>query len=120
MNENKIRHEIVSSNPDIEVRFYLSEDSGSYVVPYWHNSLELVYMMEGSMITQFENNVRQTLRPGEFSVVNPSGRFFILSGFRNRRCTFFPSMGRIGLSIAGAVRFDPMRRVQILPCSEQS
>ena len=71
MNENKIRHEIVSSNPDIEVRFYLSEDSGSYVAPHWHNSLELVYMMEGSMTTQFENNVRQTLRPGEFSVVNP-------------------------------------------------
>ena len=71
MNENKIRHEIVSSNPDIEVRFYLSEDSGSYVAPHWYNSLELVYMMEGSMITQFENNVRQTLRPGEFSVVNP-------------------------------------------------
>ncbi len=71
MNENKIRHEIVSSNLDIEVRFYLSEDSGSYVAPHWHNSLELVYMMEGSMITQFENNVRQTLRSGEFSVVNP-------------------------------------------------
>ena len=71
MENNSIRHEIVSSNPDIDVRFYLSEDSGSYVAPHWHNSLELVYMIEGSMVTQFENNVRQTLYPGEFSIVNP-------------------------------------------------
>lgn len=69
--DNNIRHEIVSSNPDIEVRFYLSEDKGSYVAPHWHNSLELVYMIEGSMVTQFENNVQQTLHAGEFSVVNP-------------------------------------------------
>ena len=62
MENNSIRHEIVSSNPDIDVRFYLSEDSGSYVAPHWHNSLELVYMIEGSMVTQFENNVRQTRR----------------------------------------------------------
>ena len=71
MENNSIRHEIVSSNPDIDVRFYLSEDSGGYVAPHWHNSLELVYMIEGSMVTQFENNVRQTLHPGEFSIVNP-------------------------------------------------
>ena len=69
--DNDIRHEIVSSNPDIEVRFYLSEDNGSYVAPHWHNSLELVYMLEGSMVTQYENNVRQTIEPGEISVVNP-------------------------------------------------
>ena len=36
MENNSIRHEIVSSNPDIDVRFYLSEDSGSYVAPHWH------------------------------------------------------------------------------------
>lgn len=71
MINNEIRHEIVSSNPDIEVRFYLSEDEGSYVAPHWHNSLELVYMLEGSMTTQFENNVRQTIEAGEISVVNP-------------------------------------------------
>ena len=41
MDNNNIRHEIVSSNSDIEVRFYLSEDKGSYVAPHWHNSLEL-------------------------------------------------------------------------------
>lgn len=51
MENNSIRHEIVSSNPDIDVRFYLSEDSGGYVAPHWHNSLELVYMIEGSMVT---------------------------------------------------------------------
>lgn len=64
--DNDIRHEIVSSNPDIEVRFYLSEDNGSYVAPHWHNSLELVYMLEGSMVTQYENNVSRLLSPVKF------------------------------------------------------
>ena len=40
-----MRHEIVSVNPDIEARFYLSIDLGSYVPPHWHASLELVYMI---------------------------------------------------------------------------
>lgn len=65
-----IRHEIVSKNPDIEVRFYLSEDKGSYVAPHWHNSLELVYMIEGSMTVQYENGTKQTFSNSEISVVN--------------------------------------------------
>lgn len=50
-----MRHEIVSRNPDVEVRFYLSVDEGSYVAPHWHDSLELVYMLEGSIIVTTEN-----------------------------------------------------------------
>lgn len=64
-----MRHEIVSVNPDIEARFYLSIDLGSYVPPHWHESLELVYMMEGSMTVIFENR-RETLHSGEFNIVN--------------------------------------------------
>lgn len=50
-----MRHEIVSRNPDVEVRFYLSVDEGSYVAPHWHDSLELVYMLEGSITVTTEN-----------------------------------------------------------------
>lgn len=48
-------HEIVTINTDIEVRFYLSADKGSYVSPHWHNSLELVYLLEGSIEVIIEN-----------------------------------------------------------------
>lgn len=64
-----MRHEIVSVNPDIEARFYLSIDSGSYVPPHWHDSLELVYMIEGTMTVIFENR-KEILRSGEFNIVN--------------------------------------------------
>lgn len=71
MNQEMIPHEIVLSNPDIEVRFFPLESREHYVAPHWHNSLEFIYMIEGTMITQFENNVRQMYKGGEFSVVNP-------------------------------------------------
>lgn len=64
-----MRHEIVSRNPDVEVRFYLSVDEGSYVAPHWHESFELVYMIEGSMTVTYENG-SHVLREGEFIVVN--------------------------------------------------
>jgi YesN/AraC family two-component response regulator len=69
MDNKDMRHEIVSENPDLEVRFYLSLDEGSYVTPHWHNSLEIVYMLEGSMTTIFDNK-EVTIFPGEFVVVN--------------------------------------------------
>lgn len=64
-----MRHEIVSRNPDVEVRFYLSVDEGSYVTPHWHDSIEMVYMIEGNM-TMICEKERQELCPGEFIVVN--------------------------------------------------
>lgn len=64
-----MRHEIVSKNPDIEVRFYLSENEGSYVPPHWHDSLELLCPVEGSITIEHEK--KKTVVPaGEFCVVN--------------------------------------------------
>lgn len=71
MNKETISHEIVLSNPDIEVRFFPMESREHYVAPHWHNSLEFIYIIEGTMVTRFENNVKQTLKNGEFLVVNP-------------------------------------------------
>lgn len=73
-----MRHEIVSRNPDVEVRFYLSVDEGSYVTPHWHESIEMVYMIEGSMTVIYENQ-RQKLGPGEFIIVNSRMLHSILS-----------------------------------------
>lgn len=64
-----MRHEIVVRNPDIEVRFYLSEDEGSYVTSHWHESIEMVYMLEGKITVGIENR-RMILNPGEFNIIN--------------------------------------------------
>ena len=42
MEQEKMRHEIVTSNPDVDVRFYLSKDEGSYVSP--HSSFLSVFV----------------------------------------------------------------------------
>lgn len=69
MNNQNMRHEIVSENPDIEVKFYLSVDEGGYVTPHWHNSLEIVYMLEGSITVTLENK-KVTILPEEFIIIN--------------------------------------------------
>lgn len=71
MENESIRHEIVSRNPDIEVRFFMLESNAHFVPPHWHNSLEFIYIIEGTMSTRFENGVECTVGAGEFSVVNP-------------------------------------------------
>lgn len=73
-----IRHEIESRNLDVDVRFYLSVDEGSYVPPHWHNSLEMVYVQEGSITMIFENH-KVELLPGEFIIVNQRTIHSILS-----------------------------------------
>ena len=67
--ENGTRHEIVSSNQDVDVRFYMSVDEGSYVAPHWHNSLEIIYMLEGSMKVKCENKEIE-VRAGDISLIN--------------------------------------------------
>lgn len=73
-----MRHEIVLKNPDVEVRFYLSVDKGSYVTPHWHDSLEMIYMLKGS-ITIMCDNRKRVLKPGEFAVVNSRAIHSVLS-----------------------------------------
>lgn len=38
------KHEIITSNKDISVKFQYSEDTGSIVSKHWHRSLE--YLMD--------------------------------------------------------------------------
>lgn len=73
-----MRHEIVSRNPDVEVKFYLSVDEGSYVTPHWHDSIELVYMIEGNMSVIYENQKKE-LCPNEFIIINSKMVHSVLS-----------------------------------------
>lgn len=74
-----MRHEIVAHNSDIEARFYLSEDTGSYVSPHWHDSLEMVYMLEGS-ITVVQENSKTVLHTNEFNIINSRVIHSVVSG----------------------------------------
>lgn len=78
MLNDQTRHEIVVINPDVEVRFYLSEDEGSFVTPHWHNSLEMVYVIEGSIEVTCEN-YRRLVKPGEFILINSRNIHSVLS-----------------------------------------
>lgn len=74
-----MRHEIVTQNSDIEARFYLSEDTGSYVSPHWHDSLEMVYVLEGSVTMIYENR-KIVLNPNEFNIINSQVIHSVVSG----------------------------------------
>ena len=74
-----MRHEIVTSNPDVDVRFYLSKDEGSYVSPHWHNSLEIVYVIKGKVVLNLPRGVKVTACDGEFFMANPREIHSVLS-----------------------------------------
>lgn len=69
MADNKAQHEIISSNKDIDIRFYLSVDEGSYVGPHWHNSLEIIYMLEGNMLVKC-GETENEVQAGDISIIN--------------------------------------------------
>lgn len=77
-----MRHEIVTQNSDIEARFYLSEDNGSYVSPHWHDSLEMIYVLEGSITLVYENR-KNVLHVNEFTIINSRVIHSVVSG-KNR------------------------------------
>ncbi len=82
MSENKnsnTRHEIVMSNPDMDVRFYLSKDEGSYVTPHWHNSLEIVYVMKGKVTINLPFGKSVTANEDELFLANPREIHSVLS-----------------------------------------
>ena len=69
MADYEVHHEIVASNQDVDVRFYLSVDQGSYVAPHWHNSLEIIYMLEGSMHVKMEDREKE-VQAGDICLLN--------------------------------------------------
>ena len=75
----KTRHEMVISNPDVDVRFYLSKDEGSYVTPHWHDSLELVYVIKGCVTLNLPHGISQTAHSNEFILANPREIHSVLS-----------------------------------------
>ncbi len=64
-------YEIISADALTNVRFYTSEDPGSYVAPHWHDALEIILLQKGELFFTVEDQ-RIALLPGQCILVNPS------------------------------------------------
>lgn len=62
-------HEIIVYNNEIDMRFSICENKGIFVSKHWHNSLELIYMLDGQYDVTIENK-KYTLHPDNFIVIN--------------------------------------------------
>lgn len=47
--ESHSSHELIHISELDDIKFALSHDSGSYVAPHWHNSLELICILSGEL-----------------------------------------------------------------------
>jgi len=63
-------HEIISSNQDISVKFQYVDDTGSMISKHWHRSLEIIYIMSGSLELNI-NGVDYNLSENDLIVINP-------------------------------------------------
>lgn len=63
-------HEMVNINQDISVKFQYSVDKGSTISKHWHRSLEIIYLMTGSLEINI-NGVDYILKENDLIVINP-------------------------------------------------
>lgn len=52
----KAIYEIIQVPGNTGVRFYTSEDPGSYVPPHWHQAIEILYLLEGELTVTIEHH----------------------------------------------------------------
>lgn len=63
-------YEVIPLDTKTNVRFYTSVDPGSYVAPHWHDALEIVLLIEGSLQFRIGEKVID-LEPGRCILVSP-------------------------------------------------
>lgn len=66
-----VKHEIVVSNLDLDVKFFLSMKKEDNLMPHWHNSIEIIYTLDGVVNLKVENK-EITLRSGDIYIINSS------------------------------------------------
>lgn len=64
------RHEFIRPNETMEFRLTFSIDTGSVVNKHFHDWLEIVYLVRGTL-EFYDNNTARLLKENEFAVVNP-------------------------------------------------
>lgn len=65
----KYRHEIVPKHEPLPIRFFLSRDGVSLVLPHWHGELEVLYLLTGSVEVCIDGQVLHLL-PGSMCIIN--------------------------------------------------
>ena len=63
-------YENISYNSNTDIIFRIDDRCREYVTPHWHNSLEILYILEGSQEVSTERRPGQILRADEFLVIN--------------------------------------------------
>lgn len=67
----EFKHELVKPNEDIRVVFLTIEDHQSNIVPkHWHNHMEIIYILEGSLEVAINNSV-YVVQKDQLIVISP-------------------------------------------------
>lgn len=63
-------HENIPCNSNTDIIFRIDDQGRKYVPPHWHNSLEILYILEGALEVSTGQKPGQILRTGDFLVIN--------------------------------------------------
>lgn len=63
-------HEDIRYQSDIDIIFRIEQGYGNYVSKHWHNSLELIYVLEGVQEFSIGNEAMHPIYPGNFILIN--------------------------------------------------
>lgn len=80
-------YELIPLNDKTNVRLFTSTDSGSYVAPHWHDALEIVYVLEGSLKVTTAGIMRE-LKSGQCVMISASQIHSTLCTTPNRAIVF--------------------------------
>ncbi|WP_124065451.1 helix-turn-helix domain-containing protein [Clostridium sp. E02] len=64
------RHEFIVSDQDMNIKLSFSIDTGSNVNKHYHNWIEIVYLIRGTLEFQ-DNNQTRFMKENDFVIVNP-------------------------------------------------
>ena len=64
------RHENITYHSDIDIRFHINDYYRTYTAPHWHNSLEILYILEGKEEWCLGENHHHIIESGDFLVIN--------------------------------------------------
>lgn len=65
----KIIHEQVQTNAALPMRFQIYSAEGELIPMHWHNSMEIIYILDGAMDVTVKDHITR-LFPGDFTIIN--------------------------------------------------
>lgn len=64
-------YELIPLNDKTNVRFYTSNDPGSYVAPHWHDAVEIICLQKGELKVTVDN-IRYELKDRQCIMISPN------------------------------------------------